>query len=118
VTASASAPTPATEPTPTPAATPAPASEPPGPFRAAAAKLALDAATTNARQCRRGPWWGAGTAAVTFANDGTVSRVGVTPPFRGMAAGQCVAEELAGATMPPFAGKPGVLTYRFFIPPN
>jgi hypothetical protein len=35
-----------------------------------------------------------------------------------MAAGQCVADLLAGATIPPFAGKPGAYAYRFFIPPN
>jgi hypothetical protein len=35
-----------------------------------------------------------------------------------MAAGQCVAARLAEATMPPFAGKPGVYVHRLFIPQN
>ncbi len=85
-------------------------------FPAGTAKQMLDAASHDIVHCRRGKVWGIASANVTFANDGTVSHVAVSVPFTGTATGQCVSDALSTAKVPPFAGKPGVVAYRFFVP--
>jgi serine/threonine protein kinase len=87
-------------------------------FPAAAARGSLDARSRDALHCRHGRAWGVGSAVVTFANDGTVRHVTIGPPFTGTPAGECVTEALAGATVPPFRGRPGTVTYRFFVAPK
>jgi serine/threonine-protein kinase len=85
-------------------------------FPAGAAKQALDAAAKEIVQCKRGKVWGIASANVTFGNDGNVSHVAISVPFTGTATGQCVSDALTTAKVPPFAGKPGVVAYRFFVP--
>jgi hypothetical protein len=85
-------------------------------FSALAARQALDAAGREVVHCRRGRVWGVSSANVTFVNDGTVSSVVVGVPFMGTPTGQCVSEALSTARVAPFAGKPVVLAYRFFVP--
>jgi len=88
----------------------------PAHFPAGIAKQVLDAASHDILHCRRGKVWGIASANVTFANDGTVSHVAISVPFTGTATGQCVSDALSTAKVPPFAGKPGVVAYRFFVP--
>jgi hypothetical protein len=78
--------------------------------------VALDAASHDIAHCRRGKVWGIASANVTFANDGTVSHVAVGIPFTGTTTGQCVTDALSVAKVPPFAGKPGVVAYKFLVP--
>jgi len=85
-------------------------------FPAGAAKQSLDAAAKEIVQCKRGKVWGIASANVTFGNDGNVSHVAISVPFTGTATGQCVSDALTTAKVPPFAGKPGVVAYRFFVP--
>ena len=85
-------------------------------FPAGAAKQSLDAAAKEIVQCRRGKVWGIASANVTFGNDGIVSHVAISVPFTGTATGQCVSDALSTAKVPPFAGKPGLVAYRFFVP--
>jgi hypothetical protein len=85
-------------------------------FPAGTAKQALDAASHDVAHCKRGKVWGIATANVTFGNDGTVSHVAISVPFTGTTTGQCVSDALSAAKVPPFAGKPAVVPYRFFVP--
>jgi hypothetical protein len=80
------------------------------------AKQALDAASRDLTRCKLGKAWGIASANVTFGNDGTVSHISVGIPFTGTTTGQCVADALQTARVPPFAGKPAVLSYKFFVP--
>jgi serine/threonine protein kinase len=113
--ASSAAPVAVPPPEPEPAPQPTPAPAPTRPFNAYAARRALDATSGNVLSCRRDKKWGVALATVTFGNDGAVSQVAVGVPFRGTPAGECVAEDLSAARIPPFAGKEGVVLYRFFI---
>jgi serine/threonine protein kinase len=110
------APTSSSEPGHDPAPPSAPAAAPLAHFPAAAAKQALEAASRDLARCRLGKVWGIATATVTFANDGTVSQVVVSIPFTGTTTGQCVSDALKTAQAPAFAGKPGVVAYRFLVP--
>jgi hypothetical protein len=85
------------------------------PFSGAAAKRALDGTSRDVLKCHRGKVWGVGSAWVTFANDGTVSRVVLGGPFHGTPCGDCVTEALSAAHVAPFLGKPGSVNYRFFV---
>ncbi len=85
-------------------------------FPAGTAKQVLDAAAKDIAHCKRGKVWGIASANVTFANDGTVAHVAISVPFTGTSTGQCVSDALTAAKVPPFAGKPGVIAYRFFVP--
>ena len=84
-------------------------------FPSSAARQALDAVSGEITRCRRGKVWGIGTATVTFANDGTVAHVDVSVPFTGTSTATCVAEAVRTAHVGAFAGKPGVVPYRFFV---
>jgi eukaryotic-like serine/threonine-protein kinase len=99
---------------------PVPSAPEPAPrFNPSVARHALDAVSRDVLHCRKGKAWGTAPSTVTFANDGSVSRVVVGSPFRGTTTGQCVSELLSSVTVPPFTGK-GVLDYRFFVkePPD
>jgi serine/threonine-protein kinase len=85
-------------------------------FPAGTAKQALDAAAHDIAHCKRGKVWGIASANVTFGNDGAVAHVAISVPFTGTPTGQCVSDALSAAKVPPFAGKPGVVAYRFFVP--
>ena len=85
-------------------------------FPAGTAKQVLDAAAKDISHCKRGKVWGIASANVTFNNDGSVAHVAISVPFTGTATGQCVSDALSTAKIPPFAGKPGVVAYRFFVP--
>ena len=85
-------------------------------FPAAAAKRALDAASHDIVHCKRGKVWGIASADVTFGNDGAISHIAVGIPFTGTTTGQCVSDALSVAKVPPYAGKLGVVSYRFVIP--
>ena len=60
--------------------------------------------------------WGVARATVTFANDGSVEHVSIGPPFTDTATGQCVAEAMRSAHVPPFGGPPAVYISQFFVP--
>lgn len=62
--------------------------------------------------------WGVAQAKVTFSNDGSVSGVALGAPFAGTPSGECVTSELSAARVAPFAGKPGVVVYQFFVAPK
>ncbi len=87
-------------------------------FSKSEAKAALDATAKDVARCKKGKGWGVASATVVFGNDGSVSRVVVGFPFGGTGTGACVAETLQAARMPPFGGKPGVMTYRFYVAPH
>lgn len=82
------------------------------------AKAALDATAKDVARCKKGKGWGAASATIVFGNDGAVNRVVVGPPFTGTGTGACVAEALQAAKTAPFTGKPGVMTYRFYVAPR
>jgi serine/threonine protein kinase len=85
-------------------------------FPAGTAKQALDTASKDISHCKRGKVWGIASANVTFGNDGSVAHVAISVPFTGTSTGQCVSDALSTAKVPPFAGKPVVVAYRFFVP--
>jgi serine/threonine protein kinase len=86
-----------------------------GRFTAWTARRALDGTASDVMRCRRGDRWGVASATVTFAPDGSVRHVSVGVPFYGTPTGQCVADALSTAHVPPFGGQPAVLIYRFFV---
>ena len=106
-----SAPGSASSPVPAPAVTLPPLDH----FPAGTAKQALDAVSGEVTKCRKGKVWGIATATVTFGNDGAVSHVAISVPLTGTATGACVSDTLSTAHVPPYAGKPGVVAYRFFV---
>jgi hypothetical protein len=111
-------PAPAAPPPPSAPAPPAAdtaAAAPAGRFLASTAKQALDATAHDVLHCRRGKVWGIASANVTFASDGSVSRVAVGVPFTGTTTGQCVADALGSAHVPAFSGRPQIVTYKFFV---
>jgi hypothetical protein len=81
-----------------------------------AARRSLDALSGEAMKCRRDQTWGTAHATVSFNNDGSVSSVGIGPPFTNTPAGECVAQALGAAHVPSFGGR-GVFVYQFFIAP-
>jgi hypothetical protein len=58
---------------------------------------------------------GKGRVEVTFAPDGTVSRVKLDPPFSGTAVGDCVQQAFRDARVPPFAGPPYPASWSFSV---
>jgi len=90
--------------------------KPEAPFAAAAARRALDAKKREFGKCRRGRTWGHASATVTFANDGSVEKVAVAPPFAGTPTGACAADALASVRVAPFSGAPASLDYHFYVP--
>lgn len=87
-------------------------------FSKTEARAALDATSKDVARCKKGKGWGTASATVVFGNDGSVTRVVVGWPFGGTGTGVCVTEALKAAQMPPFGGKSGVLSYRFFVAPH
>lgn len=112
----ASVPSPDTSSNPVPTATgPAAPLYPPGPFDRAAARAALDALAAEVTDCkvpRRRPC----RVTITFAPDGTVSSANALPPYRGTAAGICVATHLKDAHITPFRGRASSYVYTFVRP--
>jgi hypothetical protein len=87
-------------------------------FSRAAAKRAIYSATRQVARCRRGRLWGNGMATIAFANDGSVDRVLVDPPFSMTVTGKCVADALGEAHMESFAGRMGYYRFHFYIAPR
>ncbi|MGC4095164.1 MAG: serine/threonine-protein kinase [Polyangiaceae bacterium] len=105
--------------TPPPAPPPAPAtpSGPAGAFNRGAAMAQLGSAAGRATSCKKpdGPS-GSGRATVTFAPDGSVSKVSVPAPFSGTPTGSCIAAAFNGARVPAFTGSAVSLPGSFRIP--
>lgn len=108
-------PQPAAVPVPSPAPTPA-AAGPAGSFNRGAALAQLGSAMNRASGCKRsdGPS-GSGRATVTFAPDGSVSRVSVPPPFAGTPTGSCITAAFSSARVPAFTGSAVSLPGSFRI---
>jgi serine/threonine-protein kinase len=60
--------------------------------------------------------WGTGGATVHFANDGSVAKVALAPPYRGNEVGECVTQALSKAHVAPFTGTPQPVSHVFFVP--
>ena len=59
---------------------------------------------------------GKATVVVTFEPDGTVSAATVSdPPFAGTATGNCIAQAMKRASVPPFSGLPGTVSKSLAI---
>ncbi len=115
-TAAAPAPAPApAAPAPTPASG-GPTSGAVGSFNRGAALAQLGAAMGRASACKRpdGPS-GSGRATVTFAPDGSVSKVSVPAPFSGTPTGSCITSAFASARVPAFSGSSVSLPGSFRI---
>lgn len=98
------------------------ASEPPAPvpttpFNKRVALAALAKVGKDLSVCRRhNGLWGIGGATVYFANDGTISKLTMGPPFRAAPEGTCVTEQLMTAKIEPFAGPAPAVVYTFVVP--
>jgi hypothetical protein len=87
-------------------------------FNYNAAVLSLRTTGQRFPSCRtQSDPWGTGAATIFFANDGSVSKVLVGPPFTHTTTGDCVTSKLQEAQAPPFDGPQGVVIYHYFIPP-
>ncbi|HEY2409812.1 MAG TPA: GYF domain-containing protein [Polyangiaceae bacterium] len=77
-----------------------------------AAKAALTAAAQSISVCReKGGPTGKATVVVTFDPDGKVTTATVSDaPFAGTATGNCIAQAMKRATVPPFNGLPGTIS--------
>jgi serine/threonine-protein kinase len=106
---------PAEEPPPAPPPPAAP-SGPAGPFNRGAALAQLGSAASRAASCKRpdGPT-GSGRASVTFAPDGSVTKVSVPAPFSGTPTGSCLTSAFSGARVPAFTGSSVTLPGSFRI---
>jgi hypothetical protein len=104
-------------PEPAPPPPPAAPTGPIGSFNRGAALAQLGAASGRATSCKRpdGPS-GSGRATVTFAPDGSVSKVSVPPPFAGTPTGTCISSAFTGARVPAFTGSAVSLPGSFRIP--
>jgi hypothetical protein len=87
-------------------------------FQNGAAIRALDRKWREIAKCRRGSAWGKASTTVTFAGDGSVTRVDVGAPFAGTPTGDCIADALSGARVEPFADKSAVLVYKVYVAPR
>jgi len=88
------------------------------PFAPGTAKRTLDSKRRELAKCRRGKAWGYGLATVTFANDGSVDKIALAPPFAGTHTGECATDTLAAARVAPFAGGPRSVPYKFYVAPK
>lgn len=88
-----------------------------GPFNRGAAIAALGSAALNAARCKKpgGPT-GRGQATVMFHPDGYVQAVGISAPFTGTSAGNCVASLFKRARVSPFSGSSVTVQRGFRIP--
>jgi eukaryotic-like serine/threonine-protein kinase len=86
-------------------------------FNRGAALAQLGSASGRAGACKRpgGPT-GPGRVTVTFAPDGSASKVAVPAPFSGTATGACLSAAFAGVRVPAFTGSPVALPGSFRIP--
>jgi serine/threonine protein kinase len=113
------APAPAAPPpeAPPPAAPPASPSGPAGAFSRGAALAQLGAASGRAGACKRpgGPT-GSGHVTVTFAPDGSTSKVSVAAPFGGTPTGACLSANYSGLRVPAFTGSSVSLPGSFRVP--
>jgi hypothetical protein len=77
-----------------------------------AAKAALTSAAQSISVCReKGGPTGKATVVVTFDPDGKVTTATVSDaPFAGTATGNCIAQAMKRATVPPFSGLPGTIS--------
>jgi predicted Zn finger-like uncharacterized protein len=95
------------------------AEEPPKPpFDTAAAKAALETASSSAASCKKddGPT-GRGKVQVTFSPNGRATSANVIDgPFGGTPVGGCIAKIFRGAKVPPFSGDPVTVAKSFTIP--
>ena len=86
-------------------------------FNKRLAMSALDKVGKNLSECRRTKGlWGIGGATIYFANDGTIDKLDVGPPFRGTPEGTCVTDRLMTAKIGPFAGPAPAVVYNFVVP--
>jgi serine/threonine-protein kinase len=90
---------------------------PAGPFNRGAALAQLGAAASRATSCKRpgGPT-GSGHATITFAPDGSVSKVAIQGPFAAAATGACLSTALSRTRVPAFSGSAVSLPLSFRIP--
>jgi hypothetical protein len=81
------------------------------------AKAAVLIAAQGIGPCReKGGPVGKATVVVTFDPDGTVSAATVSdPPFAGTATGNCIAQAMKRASVPPFSGLPGTVSKSLAI---
>jgi hypothetical protein len=94
---------------------PPPAPTPPAAFDAAAARAALDGIDLGACQAEGAPL-GYGHARVTFAPDGSVSRVAIeSPSGLSSSAVRCIGAALGTATVPPFGGPASAIPTPFYV---
>lgn len=95
------------------------AEEPPKPpFDTAAAKAALETASSSAASCKKddGPT-GRGKVQVTFSPNGRATSANVIEgPFGGTPVGGCIAKIFRGAKVPAFSGDPVTVAKSFTIP--
>jgi len=86
-------------------------------FNRGAAMAQLGSAAARATSCKRagGPG-GSGRATVTFAPDGTATRVNISAPFAGTPAGACLSSAFASTRVPAFTGSAVTLPWSFRIP--
>jgi hypothetical protein len=87
-------------------------------FSPPAARRAINSVTRKVARCRHGRFWGNGYATIVFANNGSVDRVLVDPPFSMTVTGKCVADAFGLAHIASFAGQKGYYRYRFYIAPR
>ena len=82
-----------------------------------AARASLDVINSILASCKKtGTVAGPGRAAVTFENDGTVSKVDILgKPYVGTPEGTCVASRLRKAKVAPFHGAAVTIDYGFTI---
>jgi hypothetical protein len=79
---------------------------------------ATRAVSRKVAHCRHGKFWGHGYATMAFANDGSVDRVLIDPPFSRTMTGKCVAEALNSVKTAPYDGRSGYLRMHFYVAPH
>lgn len=84
-------------------------------FDATHAKLALARSMESLPICRRGDASGPGVAEITWARDGSVARVALSPPYATSAARACIARRFEQATVPSYDGAPQAMRVRFSL---
>jgi hypothetical protein len=77
---------------------------------------ALKAADLASCKAKAGPT-GSGRATLTFAPNGTVTKVAVAPPYEGTEKGTCVQMAYGTVRVPPFSGSPTNVTTAFTLVP-
>jgi serine/threonine-protein kinase len=88
-----------------------------GRFTIRAAVNALDKKWREVAKCRRDQTTGKAWTTITFAGDGSVTKVDVGRPFTGTETAQCIADALGAVQIAPFADRRRVIGYRVWIAP-